>query len=134
MVGYVVAVDLGERYDMCHTFIDRNDSQVTNAMNGLLYTLVNQIIEKNGSVKISYGIDSFTELHELNRFKHNMLFERSPVSRVYVINPLLLPFVRLIIFYNLRLLGRKSIRSPFTRKLIRIYQGHRLYFRENHSP
>ena len=133
MVGYVVAVDLGDRYDMCHAFIDREDSAVTNAMNGLLYILVNQIIEKKGYVKISYGIDSFTELSELNRFKNNMLFERNPVSRVYVIHPFLLPFVRLIIFYHLHLMGRKNVKSLFVRKLIRLYQGHRLYYRDNHS-
>ena len=118
---------------MCHAFIDRNDSHVTNAMNGLLFTLLNQIIEKSGSMKISYGIEPFTELPEMIRYMKNMLFEQSPVLRVFTINPLHLPFVRLIIFYNLYLMGRKSIISPFIRKLIRIYQGHRLYFRENHS-
>jgi len=60
-----------------------------------------------------------------------MLFDRIPVSRVYLLHPLLVPFVRLLIFYNLRVLKRKSIASPFTRKLIRLYQGHRLYFRES---
>lgn len=130
MVGYIVVSELEEKYIINHAFIDRNDSETTDPMNGLLYTMVNQLIEKDGSVKISYGLDSFEELHELNRFKNNMLFERIPVSRVYILHPVLLPLVKLIIFYNLHVLKRKSIKNSFTRKVIRLYQGHRMLFRE----
>lgn len=130
MVGYIVVTELEEKYIINHAFIDRNDSEITDPMNGLLYTMVSQLIEKDGSVKISYGLDSFEELHELNRFKNNMLFERIPVSRVYILHPVLLPLVKLIIFYNLHVLKRKSIKNSFTRKVIRLYQGHRMLFRE----
>jgi len=133
MVGYIMVLELMEKYIISHAFIDRIDSEITDPMNGLLYTMVNQLIEKNKSVKVSYGIDSFVELHELNRFKNNMLFDRVPVSRVYIINPLLLPFIKFIIFYNIHLLRRKSIQNTFTRKIIRLYQGHRLFFRECNS-
>jgi hypothetical protein len=129
MVGYIIATELEDKCIINHAFIDRVDSEITDPMNGLLYSLVNRFIETNGSVNISYGLDSIMELPELNRFKNNMLFDKVPVSRVYVVNPFLLPFMRLLIFYNIHLLKRKSIRSPMIRKMIRIYQGHRLYYR-----
>jgi hypothetical protein len=130
MVGYIVATELEEKYIICHAFIDRNDSEITDPMNGLIFTLVNQLIEKDKTVRISYGLDSFTTLAELNRFKSNMLFERIPVSRVYIINPLLLPFIKLAIFFYMHVLQRKNFKSDFPRQLIRLYQGHRLCFRE----
>jgi hypothetical protein len=133
MVGYTIAAELEGKYIIFHAFIDRIDSEITDPMNGLLYTMINQLIEQNGSVKISYGLDSFLELQELNRFKNNMLFERIPVSRVYILNPFLLPFVKFIIFFYVHLPGRKSIKNSFIRKLIRLYQGHRLYYRECYS-
>jgi len=130
MVGYIIVTELEEKYIINHAFIDRNDSETTDPMNGLLYTMVSHLIEKDGSVNISFGLDSFEELHELNRFKNNMLFERIPGSRVYILHPLLLPLIKLIIFYNLHLLKRKSIKNSFTRKVIRLYQGYRMFFRE----
>jgi hypothetical protein len=133
MVGYIIAAELEGKYIIFHAFIDRIDSEITDPMNGLLYTMINQLIEQNGSVKISYGLDSFLELNELNRFKNNMLFERIPVSRVYILNPLLLPFVKFIIFCYVRLLRRKSIKNTFIRKLIRLYQGNRLFYREYYT-
>jgi hypothetical protein len=130
MVGYIIASEVEGKFIIFHAFIDRVDSEITDPMNGLLYTLINQLIEKNRSVKISYGLDSILELQELNRFKSNMLFDRIPVTRVYILNPLLLPFVKFIIFLYMHLLKRKSIKNSFTRKLVRLYQGHRLLFRE----
>jgi hypothetical protein len=133
MVGYTIAAELEGKYILFHAFIDRIDSEITDPMNGLLYTMINQLIEQNGSIKISYGLDSFLELNELNRFKNNMLFERIPVSRVYILNPFLLPFVKFIIFFYVHLPGRKSIKNTFIRKLIRLYQGHRLFYREYYT-
>jgi hypothetical protein len=133
MVGYIIVTELEERFIICHAYIDRIDSEITDPMNGLIYSMVNQLVEKNKSVNISYGIDSFTELPELNRFKSNMLFDKVPVSRVYILNPLLLPFVKLVIFYNLHFLKRRSIKNAFTRNMIRLYQGHRLFFRDSIS-
>lgn len=131
MVGYLVAIELEGKFIITHAFIDRNDSETTDPMNGLLYTMVNQIIEKQKTAKISYGIDSIRDLHELNRFKNNMLFNRVPVSRVYLLNPMLIPFVRLFIFITIGLLGRKNIRNDLGRKIIHLYQGHRMLFRDH---
>jgi hypothetical protein len=133
MVGYIIALQLDGKYIINHAFIDRLDSETTDPMNGLIYTLVNLLLKKDASIEISYGLDSIAELPELNRFKSNMLFEPVPVSRVYILHPFLVPFIRFIIFLDIHLFRKRGIRNPFTRKLIRLYQGHRLPFREG-SP
>jgi hypothetical protein len=130
MVGYLVAIELEGKFILTHAFIDRNDSETTDPMNGLLYTLINQIIEKDQRIRISYGIDSIRDLQELNRFKNNMLFDRVPVSRAYLLNPLAIPFIRLILFISIGLIGKKNIKNDLIRKMIRLYQGHRMLFRD----
>jgi hypothetical protein len=129
MVGYIIALQLDGKYIINHAFIDRVDSETTDPMNGLLYNLVNLLLRQEESIEISYGLDSIAELPELNRFKSNMLFEAVPVSRVYILHPFLVPFIRFIIFFFIYFLRKKGIRKPFARKLIRLYQGHRLRFR-----
>jgi hypothetical protein len=131
MVGYTVAIELEDKHIITHAFIDRNDSEITDPMNGLLYTMINQIIEKNKTVKISYGIDSIRDLQELNRFKNNMLFSRVPVSRAYLLNPMLVPFVRLFIYFNIGVLRKRNVKNDLTRKIIHLYQGHRMLFRDH---
>ena len=127
MVGYLITFELEGEFNILHAFIDRQDSETTSPMMGLIYTLANQLIMKYGSVKISYGLDSFNAEPELCRFKRNMLFKPIPVTRVYVINPIVLLFFKLIIILNIRILGRKNIHNAFTRKIIQLYQGYRIF-------
>lgn len=126
MVGYLVVYELEGKYIIYHAYIDRKDSETTSPMNGLIYVLINQIIKEKGSIIISYGLDSFTPLHELNRFKCNMLFEKKSVSRIYILNPVLTSLLGLVIIYNFKLLKRKNVRNSFTRKIIYLFQGNRL--------
>lgn len=130
MVAYIIVYEFNGKYIIQHAFIDRQDADVANPMNGLIYTLVNQLIKQKGSIRITYGLESFNPLPDLNRFKSNMLFERIPVSRIYLINPLILPLIKFMMFYIIQVLKRRSIRSSLLQKMIRLYQGHRLYFRE----
>jgi len=130
MVGYLAVYNLEGRYNIHHAYIDREDSETTSPMCGLIYTMVNKLIELDGQVSISYGLDTFTSLTELGRFKQNMRFNAMPSSRGYIINPLLMIFFRLIICFNISLLRKKSIRNPFTRMVIRFYQGSRLLDKE----
>jgi len=113
-----------------HAFIDRVDSEITDPMNGLLYRMVNQLIEKTHR-KDFLWFGFIADLPELNRFKSNMLFDPIPVSRVYILNPLLLPFIKLAISSTCISWGRNFTKS-FARKIIRIYQGYRLSFRTCH--
>ncbi len=131
MVAYIIVYYLAGKYIIQNAFIDKQDSRITAPMNGLIYTMVNQLIEKYGSIKISYGLESFFPLPDLNRFKQNMLFEPLPATRMYIINPLLLPFFKLIIYINVHLFKRKSIKSSFVRRVIRLYQGNRIFIKES---
>lgn len=130
MVGYIVLFQLEDKIIIQHAFIEKNGSEQTAPMNGLIYTMVNQMIQERGSIYISYGLDSIKDLPELNRFKMNMLFQRSPITRVYIIHPLILPFVRFVAFWYIKVLRSKTIHSSFFRELIHIYHGHRLLKRE----
>ena len=130
MVGYLIASDIENKSSFLNAFIDRQDADITCPMNGLLYTMINQLIVENGSVNISYGLETFSPRTELDRFKSNMLFEKVPTSRVYIINPLLLLIIKLIIYFNINLLKRKRIKNPFVTKIIRLYQGYRILTRK----
>lgn len=131
MVGYIITADLEGDLNIIHAFIDRQDSEITSPMMGLIYTLCRQLIEINGSCRISYGLDSLDPEPELNRFKRNMLFKQIPSTRVYVLNPILLIVFRFIINYYLNVLKRRNIKNPLVRKIIKLYQGSRLIQHES---
>jgi hypothetical protein len=126
MVGYTVIYELEGRYNLLYAYIDRQDSKIANPMSGLLYTQINQLIEEKGEITISYGLGGFAFLPQLIRFKLNMQFKQIPLSRGYIIHPLLLFIFKIIIFYNIRLLKRKNVKNPITQTIIRLYQGSRL--------
>ena len=126
MVGYMVVAKIEDKYSMQHVFVDREDSQITSPMNGILYTFVNEIIKREGKIKISYGLDSIKPLPELNRFKKNMLFNKIPVTRVYIINPLLMLYYKFVVFRYIAILKRRHIDNDRLRSIIRIYHGNRI--------
>jgi len=130
MVGYLIVFKIDNKYSIHTAFIDRQLSGNASPMNGLIFSLVTQIIKEEGSVNISYGGYYFTPIPALNKFKKSMLFESKPASRVFIVNPILLLIFRLIVFFNIRVLKRRSIKNEFTRKIIRIYQGNRLLNKE----
>ncbi len=126
MVGYIITAKIEDKYCIQHAFIDKKDSELTAPMNGLLYIHINKLIKENGLIKISYGLDSIKDLPELNRFKSNMLFQREYIARVFVINPLILPYFKLIVFFYLSVLKKRSIKNQLTREIIHIYYGYRI--------
>ena len=130
MIGYIVVFELEGVYNLLHAYIDRQGSTNVSPMCGMLYTLINQIIEKEGSIFLSYGLDQLTQLSELNRFKRNMLFNQIPVTKIYVLHPLLLILFKLIICFYINILKRRNIKNRFVRKVISVYQGNRIYFRD----
>jgi hypothetical protein len=130
MVGYIIALELEEKYIIQHAFIDKTDSELTAPMNGLIFTLVNQLIGEKGHIKISYGLDSIKDLPDLNRFKMNMLFEKIPSTRVYIINPFILPFIRFMLFIVFNVMKQHKTSNMFIRELIHIYHGNRLLSKE----
>lgn len=129
IVGNIILAKIDDKFCIQHAFIDKEDSELTAPMNGLLFTIINKLINENGLIKISYGLDSIKDLPELNRFKLNMLFQREYMTRVFVYNPLILPFIKLSVFFTLSILKRRSIKNKFLRTVIHIYYGHRLFER-----
>jgi hypothetical protein len=130
LTGFLVAFEMEGRYNLHMAIIDRTDSSRTNPMSGLLYTMVNNLIQKQGTVTVSYGIHEYVGASDLNRFKRNMRFEPVPVTKAYVINPLFLGLVRMMIgaILKLRKWGIKKI--PGAWRLIHCYQGYRILQRE----
>ncbi len=134
MIGYIIVYELQGKWIIENPYIDRQHAPVSSPMNGLIYSVVNQLIALKGKINISYGIESFVPLPELNRFKNKMLFKRISVSRLYLINPLALPFIKLALFFYIRLLNKHSIRNSFIRNAINLYQGYRLYDKVKSYP
>ena len=95
-------------------------------MNGLIYKLVNQILENEGAAKISYGLESFKNIPSLNKFKKSMRFVPVPSTRVYIINPLIYIFLKLIIIFYIMIFNKSPKYNDNFNFLIKIYQGSRI--------
>jgi hypothetical protein len=128
MIGFAIAYRLEGKYYFHIQHIDRNYGTFY-PMSGLMFKIVNQIIEKNGTIEISDGIESFNPLPSLNKFKRYMRFERVPVTRVYVIHPILVAVFKSIVFYYVHLLGKRTIRNQYLRQIISLYHGNRVLSR-----
>jgi hypothetical protein len=129
MTGYLIVYKLDKKYVINHAYINRRDSEHSAPMNGLIFTLANQLIKENGTIELSYGLDSIKDLPELNRFKMNMMFRKIPATRFYLINPLLLPFFKITVFVLIKVFMRKNIKIGLLRELVHIYCGHRLLYK-----
>lgn len=125
MVGYLTLYKLGENYNMLHAFMDRNDSNETHPMAGLLYTAVNQIIEEEGRIRLSYGMHKFRGKSSLNNFKRNMLFESVGSARGYMINPLLIPIIKILVWYLLKVRNGHIPRKKWSIGVLGLYRGYR---------
>ena len=86
LVGYILYMKVEEKYYIYHPFIDRNYSALC-PMNILLYTFITNVIDKEGKIEISYGLESVHKMTSLDHFKKGMLFSMVPVSRLTLINP-----------------------------------------------
>jgi hypothetical protein len=129
MVGYITVININGEYHITDPYYDLKAASSSPTL-GLIYTLINQVIEKEGSIKIFYGVESFSPLPSLNRYKQEMLFKRVPTTRLYIINPMILPFVKLLIFWYIGILKQKSIKNTLIRKIISLYQGTRVFRRQ----
>jgi hypothetical protein len=105
--------------------IDRSNSSATNPMSGLIYTAVNNLIEKYGKITISYGMHIYQTPSPLVKFKQKMLFNIVPLSRGYIINPVLLALIKFLVFVTIKIFNKKHIKYRWLRHIIWLYQGHR---------
>jgi hypothetical protein len=129
MVGYITVIKINGEYHIIDPYYDFKAAPSAPTQ-GLIFTLVNQVIEKEGSIIIFYGVESFSPLPSLNKYKQSMLFKRVPATRVYVLNPMVLPFIKLILFFYTGIFKQKSIKNPLIRKMVSLYQGTRVLRRQ----
>ena len=125
MIGFAVAYELEKKHYFDIQHIDR-DYGTNYPMSGLMYNIINQLIENNGTTEISDGIESLKPLPSLNKFKRYMRFERVPITRVYVLHPLLSMAIKVILFVAIQLLGKRNFKKNSLRQIVSIYNGCRL--------
>jgi len=125
MIAYLTVVELEEKFYTSEAFIDRNHIGNISPMRGLLYTLINDLIKKNGTTTISYGIHRYSKSTPLTTFKETMLFNRCSDTKGYVLNPILLLSIKLVVYAMIKLLKRKTFKQKWAKATIKLYQGHR---------
>jgi hypothetical protein len=123
MSGYIITCEYMGRYFNHLMHYDR-DMASSCPIQGLLFTLINNIISEKGSIEISDGIESYKNQPELKRFKINMLFERIPSTRVYIIHPFVIKAMQLVIYFHIRVLRKKKFKGFFLQTLLHLYKGH----------
>jgi len=125
MVGYLGVYELEGRFHTDGAFIDRNHTAGSSPMKGLLYSMVNDLINKHGSITLSYGFHRYLRTTPLTSFKETMLFRRHAYAKGYVVNPVLLLALRLSVFAYMKFPKCKIFRKKIAREIISLYQGHR---------
>jgi hypothetical protein len=125
MVGYITVCKILESFYIIDPYYDKAASG-SSPVQGLIFTLVNHLIKREGKIKIYYGIDSFEPLPQLNKYKESMLFKRVSATRAYIINPVILPFFKIIVYFYLRVLKQKNIQNSKVRKMVRLLKGNRI--------
>jgi hypothetical protein len=54
-----------------------------------------------------------------------MRFSRVPITRVYVLHPLLIAIFKPLIYCYVSVLGKRTVHRKWLRKIITLYNGHR---------
>ena len=124
MIGYAIAYELEGKHYFHLQHIDR-DFATYYPMSGLMYVIVNKLISKSGKIEISDGIESFNPMPSLNQFKTYMRFVRVPITRVYVIHPLLIAVFKPLIYFYVSVLGKRTVHNQWLRQIVTLYQGYR---------
>lgn len=128
MIAYAIAYLMDGKHYFHLQHINRQFATYY-PMSGLMFKLINEIIAETGKIEISDGIESFVPMPSLNKFKRYMGFERVPITRVYVLHPVLVILLKPIVFYVLSLKKKRKIRTPFLQKTVDLYYGHRMLSR-----
>lgn len=128
LIAYIIVYEVNDKFTILHPFSDRNHSS-SNPMNGLLFTLINELLNTRNYIKISYGLESVNLLPGLNKFKSSMLFQKMSTTRIFLINPLLLYIIKIFVCVIVKIFKFKNVQNSHLRRLISIYQGHRIFYK-----
>lgn len=86
LVAYCVFIKVVNKYYIYHPFMNKNYSSSC-PMNAILFSAINEIIEKEEQIEISYGLSSYAEKVGLDKFKKGMLFKEMECTRITVLSP-----------------------------------------------
>lgn len=83
LIAYSIFIKVENKYIIYHPFMDYEYSSMC-PMNAILYTFINNVIQREGTCEISYGFSSIKDIEGLDKFKHGMLFKDVIVTRITV--------------------------------------------------
>lgn len=129
IVGYITAVNICGSYYILDPYYDLK-AAASSPTQGLIFCLVNQILDEEGQITIYYGIESFSPLPSLNKYKQSMLFRREPATRVYFLHPFVKLGIWILVMFSVKILRKKSFKSLFMKKSIWLLQGSRIPSKE----
>ena len=124
--AYVFFIKVNDKYYIYHPFATRRFSKQA-PMNGLLYTAINDFIEKDKHVTVTYGLASFFTMSGLDKFKKGMLFTEKKMSRVTVLDDKISFFFNKPIHYLFKKLTFIPIIDSLYEKYNILYESSRLY-------
>ena len=126
IAGYAIFLKVNEKYIIQHPFRKEKYSSA-NPMNVLLYSVIKEIIRKEGSIEITYGLASFSDKPGLDKFKKAMLFSEKEATRLAVIpmryNLIFNPCVN----YLFKVISRLGINNNYTASYQYLYKANRLF-------
>ena len=88
LIAYTIFLKVHEKYYIYHPFMDKKYSNSC-PMNAIIYSFINEVLERERVIDISYGLSSYSEKHGLDKFKKGMLFKESQCTRVVAVNGIL---------------------------------------------
>ena len=92
LVAYIIFIKVKNKYYIYHPFMDKEYSSYC-PMNALIYSFINEVLDKEVTIDISYGLASYSEKNGLDKFKKGMLFTESECTRVVVVSRYLSLFI-----------------------------------------
>ncbi len=92
LCAYVLTVPVEEYVYFYHPFAETESLKLC-AMNALVFTVVQTLIQRPEVKRVSYGLEPLDPLPGLERFKHSMGFRKRNIGRRLVVNPLALLFL-----------------------------------------
>lgn len=111
LAAYAVFIKVCNKYYIYHPFMDKKFS-TSCPMNALLYTFINEVLEREGEINISYGLSSYSEKSGLDKFKKAMMFTEQGCTRVVLLGWLPQLLINNITYSAIKILINSKILKP----------------------
>ncbi|TCN62208.1 hypothetical protein [Acetobacteroides hydrogenigenes] len=128
LIGYIIFIFVNGKYYIYHPFMDKEYSSCY-PMNTILYTFINEIITKEGSINISYGLSSFLEKEGLDHFKKGMLFDEVKCTRILLLSDFYSLFINRYVYKIISVLSKfRLLQSKLYDKYVHLYKERTIYY------